>query len=124
MKIARMSFSRTVLMHMGGVPLNLLKDMLSLLPPDSTMVGCGNDPVSFLDYLFFTSNEFKEIPDAGLVPDLIPHFKMNSDGTSYVDKIDFGDVLDNGQSCYHIWEVAHGFSNSYECCKNCGVKKP
>jgi hypothetical protein len=123
MKIVRMPFSRTVLMSTQGIPTHLLTETFLLMPPDSKLVGCGTDTMYFLDYMFFSSDAFKDIPEASAIPDIIPTFKMNSDGTPYVEKIDFGNVLASGESCYHVWEVVPGFTNSYECCRNCGAKK-
>lgn len=124
MKVVRMPFNRMNMMQFDGISLSLFKDMLNLMPPDTTFVGCGTDSNYFLDYLLFASKTFADVQDGGIIPQVIPHFKRESDGTVKIIKIDFDGFKDpSSQSCTHFWRTYSGINETYDYCQNCGVKK-
>ena len=130
MKVARMSFNRSVLATENGIPVDLIKDVLSLLPSDTKFVGCGNDSSKMLDFLFFTSDCFVDVPDGLSVPDIYLHFRSyhnNGVRTVKIEKIDFGPALPGYQKqpCgeFHIWQEYIGFTHNYKVCVACGIKE-
>lgn len=123
MRVARMAFSPAVLMSQGGIPLDLIRQMLNFLPDDTKLMGCGFDGAQCLHYMFFTSDMFKDIDQFQSCTDIVPHYIRNPDGTNSCTHIDFRDAKDPDVSCPHSWVTVVGFSNTYEYCKLCNVEK-
>ena len=138
MRVARMGFNRMVLMQHGGITKALLKDMLDLMPIDTGFVGCGASICGLVDYMYFTSDSFKDVPPASIVPDITPFFIKNLDGTVSVQKIDLSDALypiptgiynsslptmSSGSPCAHVWRTHQSLFTVDEYCDLCNTKK-
>lgn len=130
------------MMQYGGIPSALFKSMLDLMPPDTTFVGCGFDGMQNADYLFFTSDQFVDTPQAMAIPDIYCVFRTYTNGSvqnTIAESIDFGKAmpsqitaagaytitLPNANAlCYHIWVTYQGLGDSYDYCKGCNMRKP
>lgn len=123
MRYVSMPFSQEVLLGQRGISIELMKQMLDLMPQDTKMIGCGIDQTRHLNYMFFTSDMFKDVTDYMVPPYITPYFIRNSDGSVKCEKIDFGDAKDPQVSCLHSWTTHVGFRDSYEYCKLCSVRK-
>jgi hypothetical protein len=120
MKIAKIPFSRNSLRNGDGLSKKLFKDMLDLMPEDAKFLGCGNDSEYFVDYMFFSSDAFVDVPEGNVIPTITPWFTRNGDLVS-VTQIDMRDALQSIGVCVHKWEVHHGLMDSYMCCSACGL---
>lgn len=136
-----MPFNRLSMMQYGGIPSALFKSMLDLLPPDTTFVGCGFDGMQNSDYLFFTSDQFVDTPQAMTIPDIYCNFRTYTNGsvkTTVAESIDFGKAMPSPTpptgtynitlpnahtSCYHNWIKYNGLGDSYNFCVLCGVRQ-
>lgn len=128
MRIAKMGFSRDVLSVDKGLPANLFKGMLDLMPLDTRFAGCSVDPVNRTDYLFFYSDEFKDTPAGGEIPFITPWFRTDRSIGMWVEKIDFGDAKESvtitiPNICHHYWLQSQGLFEVYEYCSKCNARK-
>lgn len=116
----RIPFGREFMMHNGGISIPLMKDVLNLLPSDATFAGCGNDGSSCLDYMFFISEQFKDVQPGEIVPNFDVMFTRNSDGTITTFKLNVPGVQ---IICNHKWKSYVGIRDNFEFCETCGVRK-
>ena len=123
MKIARMPFNRFLFYHSGGIPTSLFKDMLDLMPQDTTFMGCGSDSSSAADFLFFQSDLFIDTKEGCIPPDITPHFIRKTDGTASIEKVDLSNALADNKNCFHVYITYSGFHENYEYCKLCNARK-
>lgn len=118
--------------------MHLMKSMLDFMPADANFIGAGHDQASNLDYLFFTSDTFKDTPDGGLIPHITPMFRTDAIIGEYVQGIDFGNAKEDDypgvtlgtgslwsklNGCNHTWVDYRGINDAYDICSKCGVKK-
>lgn len=120
MKYARISFS-AMLMASGVFGAKEFSEMLLKLPKDSRIIGFRDDAVTMCGYLFIKSDDFNDVPDHGIPPEIHPLFKRLPDGTVVCESIDYGTAL--SKTCSHDWANYVGMMTQYEYCKKCGEKK-
>lgn len=126
-RIKVIPFARTIIKHQGGISLKLLEQMFKFLPHDAALVGAYSDSTRNVFGLVFESSTWDEVPVAGIIPEAIPMFTKQRDGTVECDYIDFGThktiLPGSKQACQHDYVDYHGFNTSYRHCKHCGQKE-
>jgi hypothetical protein len=90
MKYIRIPFNRSAFHEQNGITITLFIEMLKKLPDDSRIIGFTNDPSKLVDYIFVTSDQFKEIPCGHSPTDATVCFINNQDGTDHCDKVEYG----------------------------------
>lgn len=121
MKYARLGFS-VAFLQSNGMKASLFCDMMKKMPPDTKILGFTQDPSSLLQYMFVSSDAFRDIPDGGLPPDITPWFVKRSDGKEECQKIDFGNALLTPQNCVHEWDQYVGLIDTFTYCKKCNAR--
>lgn len=77
----------------GGLDINLLKQILAFLPADCGLTTTVHDYIRACINLRFESSAFLDVPQAGLIPDILVNFSWNSLGLKYVDSLDMTAAL-------------------------------
>ena len=93
MRLARLSFNRSVLFYAGGISKYLFLEMLAALPNDAKIIGMGEDQTRATCHLFVTSSSFKEMGEIAIPNDIIAYFKREQDGSSRFEKLDMSEAL-------------------------------
>ena len=68
-RIVRIAFNRHSMFVSGGISLNMMREILTFLPTDASIVGFGCDSCSLVDYIYVSSSIFSNVGEAGIIPD-------------------------------------------------------
>lgn len=146
-----MAFSAQAMIAYSGLPKDLFKAMLDFLPADASIIGFNMDHATNLYFMFITSDSFKEVPTGHIPPEITANFTRNFDGSANCTGVDITNAEDKVKIitggpitvtlpkaipnfnmppthkvqpfCIHDWTHYFGLNDSYEYCKDCGVKK-
>ena len=120
MKYVKVPFDHRIMYQNGGIEADLFCQMLKKFPSDSKVIGFGRDDSTMIDYMFISSDQFDEVDLLSFPPSASVSFRKNPDGTVICESVYFGK---SSKICIHDWFLYIGLSETYNYCKNCGVKQ-
>lgn len=130
-KLAKLSFSDSMLHQIDGVPTELMKQILEAMPIGTTFVGASADHVRAVSSLIFTSDTFPEIQLGQEIPEILSVFTRFPDGTTELRGLEFPWQAQRvsfpsaaKEACDHNWELYTGLQDSYDICTKCGLARP
>lgn len=126
MKYVRIPFN-THFLSSPGLDTRLLIEVLGYCPKDSKIIGFGQDQASLISYIFVSSDIFPDVTTNP--PDCVAIFSCDTNGIVTCTGIDWPAHSSPAfapatMPCTHVWVNYIGFTNSYNYCCQCGVKKP
>ncbi len=91
-RIARICFSRQVLLKTGGIPVELISGIMSRLPNGTKLIGFRDE--NLVSEMHFESKNFKELKEGSMVPEIIVHIVEDAVGDVIIQDVDMSQTLD------------------------------